>query len=172
MNHFGLSPDEGSDLASSLGLDIFTTRTDHEGDVGVVDMGYHYYPRPRPPIPTITIETAPIVISTLSQAVCGYNPHSETYIFNMSASKFVDCPAVYHFDHWEGEGIVDPNSANTTLYADSDQTIRAIFEDRRECGDKCHPIIGFDLNRDCWINLQDLAYFSQFWMLCTAPECD
>ncbi|HUV40799.1 MAG TPA: LamG-like jellyroll fold domain-containing protein, partial [Sedimentisphaerales bacterium] len=34
--------DSGSDTAANLGMDIFTTRTDHIRDTGVVDMGYHY----------------------------------------------------------------------------------------------------------------------------------
>ncbi|MHC4500217.1 MAG: InlB B-repeat-containing protein, partial [Planctomycetota bacterium] len=32
----------GSDLASALGLDAYTTRTDDTTDAGVVDIGYHY----------------------------------------------------------------------------------------------------------------------------------
>jgi hypothetical protein len=39
--------DAGSDLALTLGMDKFTTRTDHVGDTGIVDMGYHY-PMPKP----------------------------------------------------------------------------------------------------------------------------
>ena len=38
--------DVGSDLAATLGMDIFTTRTDNLGDIGIVDMGYHYIPEP------------------------------------------------------------------------------------------------------------------------------
>lgn len=34
--------DAGSDLANNLGLDTYTTRTDHVFDRGIVDMGYHY----------------------------------------------------------------------------------------------------------------------------------
>ncbi len=33
--------DSGSDTAANLGLDTLTTRTDHVGDTGTVDMGYH-----------------------------------------------------------------------------------------------------------------------------------
>jgi len=36
--------DVGSDLASNLGMDTYTTRTDGVCDVGMVDMGYHYTP--------------------------------------------------------------------------------------------------------------------------------
>ena len=34
--------DAGSDMAASLGMDIYTTRTDKLWDQGIVDMGYHY----------------------------------------------------------------------------------------------------------------------------------
>ena len=34
--------DAGSDLAVNLGMGELTTRTDHVGDTGTVDMGYHY----------------------------------------------------------------------------------------------------------------------------------
>ena len=40
--------DTGSDTAANLGLDALTTRTDHVGDAGTVDMGYH---SAIPPIP-------------------------------------------------------------------------------------------------------------------------
>ncbi|RJP21299.1 MAG: hypothetical protein C4520_09805 [Candidatus Abyssobacteria bacterium SURF_5] len=36
--------DAGSDTAEALGLDAYTTRTDHQQDGGMVDMGYHYSP--------------------------------------------------------------------------------------------------------------------------------
>ena len=32
----------GSDTVASLGMDLFTTRTDKKADEGIVDMGYHY----------------------------------------------------------------------------------------------------------------------------------
>ncbi|MGA2915959.1 MAG: S8 family serine peptidase [Sedimentisphaerales bacterium] len=35
--------DIGSDLAANLGLDTYTTRTDGEYDMGIVDLGYHYF---------------------------------------------------------------------------------------------------------------------------------
>lgn len=34
--------DAGSNTATNLGMDVFTTRTDSIGDTGIVDMGYHY----------------------------------------------------------------------------------------------------------------------------------
>lgn len=34
--------DTGSETALALGLNSYTTRTDHGGDDGIVDMGYHY----------------------------------------------------------------------------------------------------------------------------------
>ncbi|MGD8499622.1 MAG: right-handed parallel beta-helix repeat-containing protein, partial [Phycisphaerales bacterium] len=37
-----LAVDAGSDLAAALGLSDYTTRTDGTGDLGTVDLGYHY----------------------------------------------------------------------------------------------------------------------------------
>ncbi len=34
--------DAGNDSATTLEVDQFSTRTDHAGDIGLVDMGYHY----------------------------------------------------------------------------------------------------------------------------------
>ena len=42
--------DSGSDTAANLGLDSRATRTDHVGDTGTVDMGYHS-PRCAPGLP-------------------------------------------------------------------------------------------------------------------------
>ena len=41
--------DAGSSTALALGLNAWTTRTDHGPDLGVVDMGYHYPPHILPP---------------------------------------------------------------------------------------------------------------------------
>ncbi len=52
--------DTGSDLASNVGLDAYTTHTDHLHDYGIVDMGFHHgftamnTPTPVPASPTPT----------------------------------------------------------------------------------------------------------------------
>lgn len=40
------------------------------------------------------------------------------------------------------------------------------------CGDENHPILEGDINRDCRINIDDLALLAVNWLVCTAPECD
>ncbi|UCF42458.1 MAG: hypothetical protein JSV99_07590, partial [Planctomycetota bacterium] len=45
--------DAGSDLASALGLDIYTTRTDQLPDTNTVDIGYHYLPPNTNPVACI-----------------------------------------------------------------------------------------------------------------------
>ena len=42
----------GSDLASNLGLDQKTTRTDKVGDSQIVDLGFHYSLQEKPPLPS------------------------------------------------------------------------------------------------------------------------
>jgi beta-lactamase regulating signal transducer with metallopeptidase domain len=40
------------------------------------------------------------------------------------------------------------------------------------CGDADHPYPAVDLNKDCRVDLADLALFLAHWLECTAPECD
>ena len=91
---------------------------------------------------------------------------------DLEARLFKSCPAVYHFDHWEGD-VVDPNSSLTTVIMDEDKTITAVFVAFEPvCGDECHPILRGDLNDDCYINFADFVLYSDMWMSCTHPDCD
>lgn len=91
---------------------------------------------------------------------------------DLEARLFKSCPAVYHFDHWEGD-VVDPNSSLTTVIMDEDKTITAVFvASEPVCGDECHPILRGDLNDDCYINFADFVLYSDMWMSCTHPDCD
>ncbi|MBN1125337.1 MAG: hypothetical protein JXA82_10040, partial [Sedimentisphaerales bacterium] len=38
------------------------------------------------------------------------------------------------------------------------------------CGDLDHPYPPGDANKDCYVNLQDLALMAQNWMTCTNPN--
>jgi len=40
------------------------------------------------------------------------------------------------------------------------------------CGDSKHPYPAVDLNKDCRVDLADLAMLVAHWLECTAPECD
>jgi uncharacterized membrane protein len=91
---------------------------------------------------------------------------------DLEARLFKSCPAVYHFDHWEGD-VVDPNSSLTTVIMDEDKIVTAVFVAFEPlCGDECHPILRGDLNGDCYINFVDFVLYSDMWMTCTHPDCD
>jgi probable HAF family extracellular repeat protein len=91
---------------------------------------------------------------------------------DLEARLFKTCPAVYHFDHWEGD-VVDPNSSLTTVIMDEDKIVTAVFVAFKPvCGDECHPILRGDLNDDCYINFADFVLYSDMWMSCTHPDCD
>lgn len=91
---------------------------------------------------------------------------------DLEARLFKSCPAVYHFNHWEGD-VVDPNSPLTTVIMDEDKTVTAVFVAFEPmCGDECHPILRGDLNGDCYINFADFVLYSDMWMTCTHPDCD
>ncbi len=121
----------------------------------------------------LTIQTDPNDLNTVTQSVNRYDIQEECFFYNITAEPFVDCPEVYRFDHWDGIGVLDPNSPNTEVSMISDKTITALFVATRECGDECHPNDNFgDYNNDCIIDIIDFSEFAYNWLLCTKPECD
>lgn len=118
---------------------------------------------------TLTIQSNPSDANTLTPSV---GQHIVNGLVDISANKYINCPDVYLFDHWEGD-VANPNSASTTVFMDSDKTITAVFTATRECGDECHPNNLFgDYNHDCIIDMTDFAQFALNWLTCTKPECD
>lgn len=120
---------------------------------------------------TMAVEPKDVGINTIVPIV-GENVYAPNQPIDISANKYINCPDVYHFEHWVGD-VGDTNSANTTVFMDSDKTVTAVFTAARVCGDECHDdnIFG-DYNHDCIINIVDFAQFALNWMNCTKPECD
>ncbi|MBN1763696.1 MAG: hypothetical protein JW860_00415 [Sedimentisphaerales bacterium] len=118
---------------------------------------------------TLVIKTNPSFITSTSPTV---GQHKVYQYVAVNAKEYIQCPDVYTFDHWEGEGILDPNSPLTTVTMDQNKTITAVFVDARKCGDECHPYPPMDFNQNCLVELADFAMFAVHWMECTAPECD
>ena len=125
---------------------------------------------PPPPTFTLTIDVDPndAGIDTITPSV---GTHDYAGRVNINAQQFAKCPDVYVFDHWEGD-VNDPNSANTTVFMDTDKTVTAVFVDGRQCGDECHPYPVGDLDKDCEVTFGDFALFASHWLDCTKPECD
>jgi hypothetical protein len=97
--------------------------------------------------------------------------YAQGIVANISAQRFVDCPSVYVFDHWEGD-VAHASAANTTIVMDTDKTVEAVFVDGRSCGDECYPYPDGDLNHDCRVNFLDIAVIANTWLVCTDPNCD
>ena len=117
----------------------------------------------------LNIQSIPSDANTLTPSVGEYTVSG---FVDISADKYINCPDVYLFDHWDGD-VADPNSSNTTVFMDADKTITAVFTATRECGDECHPDDLFgDYNNDCIINITDFSQFALNWLVCTKPECD
>ncbi|MHC4475277.1 MAG: hypothetical protein ACYTEL_06520 [Planctomycetota bacterium] len=126
------------------------------------------------PLLTLTLEVEPNDVN-ITTVTPGLGPHQyyETEVISISAEPFTACPDVYRLDHWEGDGIADPNAAETAVYIDQNKTITAVYAaDERWCGDECHPILQGDLNSDCYTNFDDYAIYSSMWLECTHPDCD
>ena len=50
--------------------------------------------------------------------------------------------------------------------------ITVVYNDVRECGDECHPIVLQDFDGNCDVGLDDFAEFASWWLVCTKPACD
>jgi probable HAF family extracellular repeat protein len=151
---------------SDDGLTIAGTGNNPNGDYEgwVVNMGT---------INTLSMKVEPndIGIGTVTPQIGDYQYYMNR-IIQLSADKYVLCPNVYRFDHWEG-GVIDPFSEATTIVMDTDKNITAVFVPTRECGDECHPnfLLG-DHNHDCIVDFADFVLFGSRWLTCTKPECD
>ena len=88
----------------------------------------------------------------------------------ISASRFVACPDVFVFDHWEGDDVADPSDPQTTVFVDADKTVTAVFMDGRACPDECRDLPAFDFDGNCIINLIDFAAFAADWLMDFNPQ--
>ena len=140
----------------------------YEDDNG--DLRYAFAPGPSTYTLTMSVEPNNIGIDTVTPLVGDHVYY--TGMANINAGRFLSCPDVYQFSHWEGD-VANANSASTTVFMNSDKTIKSVFVATRECGDECHPDDLFgDYNNDCIINLEDYAQFAMNWLVFTKPECD
>ncbi len=123
-----------------------------------------------PPWQVLTVKAEPNVvdINTIEPNVGQHNYYQDS-IVDVNAATFVKCPDTYLFQYWEGP-VADSNLPYTTITMDVDRTITAVFDPNRVCGDKCHPILQGDLNRDCEINFEDFVLYSAQWFVLHSPE--
>lgn len=116
----------------------------------------------------LTMQTNPSLVTTVVPAV-GTHDYTEGTEATISASRYVSCPDVYVFDHWEGD-VANPTSATTTVTMDAPKTVTAVFVDGRVCGDECHAHPASDLDGDCDVDIDDLSLFVATWLDDTNPQ--
>jgi hypothetical protein len=162
---------------NTLNTDVIDSMIyDKNDDLGCA--GYIIYtpiltdPHPDTPVylldQKLSVQTEPNYIDTVTPSV---GQHTFSGFVDISAEAFIDCPRVYSFDHWEGD-VTDANSADITVFMDSDKIITAVFRDARQCGDECHPYPSGDIDKDCKVDFLDIAMVANSWLECTKPECD
>jgi uncharacterized delta-60 repeat protein len=163
-------PGNGYDEAHAIAVDssgnVFVTG---ESYIGSYDTDYATIKYTQNPV-ILTMQTEPAEVNTVTP-ILGMHQFAQGTVTNVSAQRFVDCPGVYVFSHWVG-AVADANAASTTVVMDNDQTIKAVFVDGRRCGDECHRYPAGDTNRDCKVNLLDIAVLANSWLACTDPTCD
>ncbi len=126
--------DAGSDLASLLGLDTYTTRVDGVPDDANVDMGYHYIQGVAPYKLTIeVVGTNGRVRVTLPGEPNGYDVNVfDVNVFDVNQYATVQLQALpdsnYTVKKWTGtddDGILDSNNT-VTMYSDRTVTVEFV----------------------------------------------
>jgi hypothetical protein len=70
------------------------------------------------------------------------------------------------YENLEDIRLVDANGVVTDYF------LGAAFYEPTACGDALHPYPPGDANRDCRVNLLDVAIVGLHWLECTRPDCN
>jgi hypothetical protein len=70
------------------------------------------------------------------------------------------------YENLEDIRLVDANGVDTDYF------LSTAFYEPTACGDAAHPYPLGDANRDCRVNLLDVAIVGLHWLECTRPECN
>ena len=120
---------------------------------------------------TLTIGANPAYVTSTIPAPGEYQVENGASV-PINAQRYVNCPDVQVFDHWEGDGVAEPGEAETTVLMDGPRTVTAFYVDGRACPDECHVPPAGDVNIDCQVNLEDFGLMAGTWLACTSPDCD
>lgn len=142
------------------------------GDQGIAEVRFYYTADPNNYIPPagweLTMATDPSFVTTITPLAGAYMLDPGV-VQEISAAPYIHCPDTWVFSHWTGEGIENPNNANTTVLMTADRTVTAVYVLDNQCGDSCHPIPVGDLNEDCVVDLADLSITATHWLESTQP---
>jgi hypothetical protein len=130
--------DSGSDSVSNLGFDLYTTRTDHLADAGVVDMGYHHIIRgPEQELTLVVIGPGAVQVDPdiIDPNRTVNDPENQTHTYTLdtyrgSVIRFTATPDEgYRVRSWTGTDK-DPswNTNANKLTVNGTHTIRVEFE--------------------------------------------
>ncbi len=130
--------DAGSDTAASLGMDIYSTRTDNVADSGIVDMGFHYNDPCAPVMFTLWTFVYPEGEGSIDP-VDGV-PHLYTQYRSVVLEASVEGDSSYQFKAWYGtdddsrKDVNEDGDPYNTQYnvvtMNSDRSVLAEFETR------------------------------------------
>ena len=127
--------------AADIGMNLYTTRSDHSPDVGKVDMGYHRRIGVEPVL-QFKLITGAVGNGTIEPELPGpdggyYNQYAEVKLTAIPSD-----PNVYRVLQWEEDGTVvledpsDPSSVymgdTYTVLMDSDKRVVVTFEEKGE----------------------------------------
>ena len=139
-------------------------------DVGVAEVRFYIDPC-SVETTTLTMEANPAYVTSITPTPGPHEVMLDSTV-PIKADRYVNCPTVQVFDHWEGAGVVDPCAVETGVIITGPTMVTAVYTDGRQCPDECHVPPAGDANIDCEVNLDDFMLLAKNWLSCKAPECD
>ena len=119
----------------------------------------------------LTVQVDPCDPCALANSVTpapGVYMYDSGAVVPLNADRYLNCPAVYEFDHWDG-AVVSPGSSSTTVNMTEDRVVTAVYADGRKCNDECRPYPVGDFTEDCYVALDDFSLLASEWMDCVDP---
>jgi len=116
--------DIGSDLASNVGMDLYTTRTDGVFDSGVVDLGYHY----QQGLPRYDL-TVTVLEDPNNPGIFGYvEPNSGAYYADEVVTLTAYPDPNYRVRAWYGTDNDSSTALTNTVTMTEDKDVAVEFE--------------------------------------------
>ena len=120
--------DAGSDSASVLDMNGYTTRTDGNTDSGIVDMGYHYLPSA---VQKYNLNFTTIAVAGLDTGhqprIVDPNPASGLVNWYSVVRLRVSTPPAGYQVIWSGTDNDDANGTNNTVFMDRARTVTVTY---------------------------------------------
>jgi len=121
----------------------------------------------------LTTGTNEEIVNTITPAPGTFNYYKGWQV-KLTANPLAACGAEYVFTQWAGPDIQAYYLDTTSVPMDGNKTVTADYMDICGGTGDCGKFLPSDLNKDCYVDINDLISFCDSWLNCADPynpEC-